>query len=138
MPIGGTVDTGSSLRGGALDNPPSAKDFAMARYWLLEAAFSGSSAAQFSIGDMHDRGRGVDQDFDEAEIWYRKAAEQGHADAQCNLGNLYFTGRGVEKCNVLALHWFQCAAQQGHPDAASGARHLQSLMADGNEELTDR
>ncbi len=49
-------------------------------------AAQGDAHAQFNLGVMYDKGRGVSQDYAEAVKWYRKAAEQGHASAQHNLG----------------------------------------------------
>ena len=45
--------------------------------------------AQFNLGVMYEKGRGVPQDDAEAVKWYRLAAEQGNAYAQINLGAMY-------------------------------------------------
>ncbi|NOR73090.1 MAG: hypothetical protein GQ467_04385 [Mariprofundaceae bacterium] len=52
---------------------------------LLEckkAADQGHASAQYYLGVMYDKGKGVTRDDKEAAKWYRKAADQGHASAQ--------------------------------------------------------
>ena len=43
----------------------------------LQAAERGDAQAQFNLGVMYDKGRGVSQDDAEAFKWYRQAAERG-------------------------------------------------------------
>ena len=52
------------------------------------AADQGHAGAQYNLGIMHDKGRGVAQSDVEAVRWWKKAADQGHADAQSKLGIL--------------------------------------------------
>ncbi len=70
-------------------------DYATAFKISLHLAEQGDADAQFSLGAMYDKGRGVPQDDAEAVKWSRKAAEQGYADAQLNLGVAYELGQGV-------------------------------------------
>ena len=60
-------------------------DFATALREWRTLAEQGDILAQFSLGVMYDRGKGVPQDDAEAAKWYRKAAEQGHDMAQFSL-----------------------------------------------------
>ena len=71
--------------------------------------------AQFLLGLMYDRGRGVPQDYKEAAKWYRKAAEQGDSLAQGELGWLYNVGKGVVQDDKEAAKWYAKAAEQGTP-----------------------
>ena len=73
--------------------------------------------AQFNLGGMLERGRGVAKDEAEAVAWYRKAAVQGHAGAQFNLGVMLAQGLGVAKDEAEAVAWFRKAAGQGHANA---------------------
>ena len=57
----------------------------------------GDALAQYNLGVLYRKGRGVPQDDVQARKWYEKAAVQGHAKAQFNLGTLYFNGEGVPK-----------------------------------------
>ncbi|MGA3112809.1 MAG: tetratricopeptide repeat protein [Syntrophobacteraceae bacterium] len=73
----------------------------------------GNIGAQYHLGLMYAKGRGVPQDYIEAAKWYRKAAEQGHADAQHDLGVMYLDGEGVPQDFVQAHMWLDLAAAQG-------------------------
>lgn len=73
-------------------------------------AEQGVASAQFYLGLMHEKGRGVRQDHSLAWTWFRKAAAQGYAGPQNNLGLIYERGRGVRKDVVRALMWYTLAA----------------------------
>lgn len=72
-------------------------------------AEQGVASAQFYLGLMHEKGRGVRQDYQTAVTWFRKAAAQGYAGPQNNLGLIYERGRGVRKDLVRALMWYHVA-----------------------------
>ena len=57
-------------------------DYATALEQLGKAAEQGNPKAQFELGLMHERGRGVPKNAAQAAHWYRKAAEQGLAVAR--------------------------------------------------------
>jgi uncharacterized protein len=118
----------------------------------LEQARQGSADAQFEVGAMFEKGRGVAADRDEATEWYRKAAGQGHgraasalarmednaqrlaktqaqaesgdAEAQYNLGSMYLTGTGTGVDLKLAELWLKRAAVQGLDKAQYKLGHL--------------
>ncbi len=77
----------------------------------------GYAPAQYDLGVVYAKGRGVAQDYVEAAKWYRLAADQGYATAQYSLGGLYATGQGVPQDYVEAAKWYRLAADQGDPDA---------------------
>jgi hypothetical protein len=81
---------------------------------MLRRANAGDMEAQFTLGEMYDRGDGVPQDFAQAAEWHLKAAAQGLAEAQAELGDKYRTGRGVPKDFAEAVAWYRKAAEQGH------------------------
>ncbi len=88
-------------------------DYATAlREWRLLSE-QGDALAQYNLGVLYRKGRGVPQDDVQARQWYAKAAAQGHAKAQFSLGTLYFNGKGVPKDYQQALRWFRLAADQG-------------------------
>ncbi len=97
------------IRGGVYTEPDQANLGTALQVWLA-AAQSGDAEAQFYVGQIFEKGLGVDPDFGSAAQWYRKAAEQGYAAAQINLGSLYETGRGVEQDGEEALRWYRRAA----------------------------
>lgn len=80
-------------------------------------AARGNNLAQYSLGNMHFYGQGVEQNFAEALRWYKKAAESGDARALNAVGRMYRAGMGVTRDYVEALKWFERAAERGHSDA---------------------
>ena len=78
-------------------------------------AEQGNANAQFFLGVMYDKGRGVPQDDATAVGWWRKAAEQGNADAQFNLGIMYGKGQGVPKDYAQAHMWLNLSASRFPP-----------------------
>ncbi len=88
-------------------------DYATALREWRPLAEQGDAIAQYNLGVLYRKGRGVPQDDVQAQQWYGKAAAQGQAKAQYNLGILYFNGEGVPKDYQQALRWFRLAADQG-------------------------
>jgi hypothetical protein len=88
-------------------------DYATALREWRPLAEQGDALAQYNLGVLYRKGRGVPQDDVQARQWYAKAAAQGQAKAQFNLGTLYFNGEGVPKDYQQALRWFRLAADQG-------------------------
>ena len=88
-------------------------DYTTALHEWRPLAEQGDPLAQYHLGVLYRKGRGVPQDDVQARQWYEKAAGQGQAKAQFNLGTLYFNGEGVQKNYQQALRWFRLAADQG-------------------------
>ncbi|NCX22776.1 MAG: sel1 repeat family protein, partial [Betaproteobacteria bacterium] len=65
------------------------KDYATALAKFRSAAQQGVADAQYNLGVMYEKGRGVAQDYGEAVRWYQMAAQQGYKEAQYNLGVMY-------------------------------------------------
>ena len=91
---------------------------AIAKFKL--AAAQGLAQAQYNIGFMYGKGRGVVQDYAEALQWFKLAAAQGHAKAQTNIGFMYNNGQGVIQNVVRAHMWYNLSAAGGDADAAKG------------------
>ena len=85
-------------------------DFATAIREWKPLAEQGDPEAQFHLGEMYLRGRGVTQNFQEAADWYTKAAESGHSGAQGVLGGLHAVGLGVPQDFGEAYFWLIVAA----------------------------
>ena len=85
--------------------------------WYRQAAEQGYTDAQFNLGNMYAKGRGVKQDDVEAVKWYRQAAEQGDAPAQFILGFSYLLGKGVQLNKSLAKEWFGKACDSKEQEA---------------------
>ncbi len=85
-------------------------DFATSlKIWLPQAQ-TGDSEAQAYVGEIYEKGLGLQPDYELAAAWYSKAAKQGLTRAQINLGNLYEKGLGVEKDSIKALNWYRKAS----------------------------
>ena len=110
------------LLGGLYEN---AEHYAEAANWYRKAAEKGESAvasddlgwkattglAQYSLGGLYERGRGVPQDYTQAAEWYRLAAEHGLREAQLILGRMLWEGDVVPQDFAKASHFFQEAAK---------------------------
>ena len=92
----------------------------------LQAAEQGVAQAQYNLGVMYAKGRGVRQDNVEAVRWYRQAATQGLAQAQYNLGVMYAKGRGVHQDLALAQEWYGKACQNGDQDGCDNYQRLKA------------
>ena len=92
-------------------------DFAVALRELRPLAQQGRADAQYMLGLMYTRAKGVPQDDAAAVTWYRKAALQGYDKAQYALGYMYQTGLGIPEDSGVALNWILKAARQGHAKA---------------------
>ncbi len=77
--------------------------------WLPRAK-EGDSEAQTYVGEIFEKGLGIQADYQSAAAWYRKAAEQNNSRAQINLGFLYEKGLGVEKDVSKALNLYRMAS----------------------------
>jgi TPR repeat protein len=89
------------------------EDYATALREWQPLAEQGDGLAQYHVGMMYHKGRGVPQDDVQARKWYEKAAAQGQAKAQFSLGTLHFNGEGGRKDYQQALRLFRLAANQG-------------------------
>ena len=85
-------------------------DFRTSLNVWLPAAQQGDPKAQTYVGEIYEKGLGLDPDYQLAAQWYRKAAEQGFSRAQINLGHLYEQGLGVPKDSTQALNWYRKAS----------------------------
>ncbi|MDX1451123.1 MAG: caspase family protein, partial [Oleiphilaceae bacterium] len=79
------------------------------KIWLPMAE-NGDPKAQNYVGEIYEKGLGVNPDYGLAAQWYQKAADQGYKAAQINLGQLYERGQGVAYSMEQALAWYRKAA----------------------------
>jgi TPR repeat protein len=91
---------------------------------LIEAAWSGDTAAQLRLGLARLKGEGLPRDYAEATHWLHAAAAAGLAEAQLQLGSMYIYGRGVSCDFAEAARWFFRAAEQGHATAQFNLGYL--------------
>ncbi len=106
-------------------------DYATAlKIWLPQAQ-GGSAEAQTQVGEIYEKGMGLDPDYDIAAVWYKKAAKQGYSRAQINLGYMYEKGLGVDQNITKAMNWYRKAS--GLPDDVEYVSSIE--LSAKNEEL---
>lgn len=72
--------------------------------------------AQFYIGGLYIKGRGVIANLEEVLKWFRMAANGGYSHAQYHIGLIYTKGVcGLKQDDIEARRWFTLAAAQKHP-----------------------
>ena len=79
------------------------------RIWLPKAK-EGDPEAQTYVGEIYEKGLGLEPDLEVAVDWYSKAADQGDSRAQINLGFLYESGLGVERDLTKAMNYYRAAS----------------------------
>lgn len=104
-----------------------AGQYAKARELWLPLAENGDVRAQYALGRLYEKGKGVERDFAQAFVWYRKAAEKGHADSEYRLAVGYAYGLGIQKDEGEALSWLRKAANNGQ-------KRAQKVLAQAYEE----
>lgn len=104
-------------------------DYTQAARLFSPLAEQGVASAQFYLGLMHEKGRGVRQDYRAALTWFRKAALQGYPGPQNNLGLMYERGRAVRRDLVRAHMWYQVASAMLPGDAGKAALKRRDFLA---------
>ena len=79
--------------------------------WYRKSAENGSPSAQYEMGLVYSRGKGVPEDDEKAAEWFRKAAQYGHPSAMCELGEMAYFAK--EPDFAEAFKWFSNAAASG-------------------------
>ena len=74
----------------------------------------GDEKAQYFLGLIYYKGKGVPQDYKTALKWHTLSAEQGNKVAQYNLGVMYSFGLGVVPDYKTALKWYSLSSEQGN------------------------
>jgi TPR repeat protein len=104
------------------------KDYIEAIRLFHLSAEQGNVSAQFNLGHMYEKGKGVPKNYKEAVRLYRLSAEQGDVDAQLKLGVSYGMGRGVLKDYALAHMWWNLSGSNGNKDAAENRDIVEKKM----------
>lgn len=90
------------------------KDYRKAKLEFTAAAEAGDADAQFQLGNLYLRGRGVEKSPRLAAQWYEKAIAQGNKDAQGRMGALLWEGAGIGKNQKRALELLRDGAASGN------------------------
>ncbi len=105
------------------------KDYAAAYAIAAPLAESGNARAQYLLGLMLWKGRGVTRDDAAAVTWLNKSTDQGYGDAMADLANMYSKGEGVAQDMARALALFRRGAEAGN---AAAQFNLGRLYEHGN------
>ncbi|HEY0939145.1 MAG TPA: caspase family protein [Steroidobacter sp.] len=103
-----TTASECSIRGGEYVAYDRADLQSALRIWM-QAAESGDLEAQTNVGEIYERGLGVEPDYEAAAKWYQKAADKNYARALFNLGTMYEQGLGVPQDGLKALNLYRQA-----------------------------
>ena len=104
------------------------QDYKTAHRLWYPLAEQGNITAQYNLGYMYEKGKGLPQDYKEAVRLYRLSAEQGDVDAQLKLGVSYGMGRGVPKDYALAHMWWNLSGLKGNKNALKSIHILEKEM----------
>ncbi|MDR0812345.1 MAG: sel1 repeat family protein [Paludibacter sp.] len=88
------------------------------------------------LGEMYEKGQGVEKDYLQAVELYRQSAEQENDEGQYNLGRMYENGYGVPKNDKKAVEWYRKAAENYSEDANDALFRLtgERIDLEGNED----
>ena len=103
-----TTTAECSIRGGEYVAYDRADLKSALKVWLATAE-GGDPEAQTNVGEIYERGMGVEPNYELAAQWYQKAADKGYSRAIFNLGTLYEQGRGVPQDSLKALNLYRQA-----------------------------
>jgi localization factor PodJL len=93
------------------------QDAAKAAYWYGKAAAAGSAPAQYRLGTLYERGKGVARDMNAALGWYERAGALGNIKAMHNAAVLS-AGDALGKPDYArAFKWFSLGAAHGMKDS---------------------
>lgn len=93
------------------------QDDATAAYWYGRAAAQGLAPAQYRLGTLYERGKGVARDLKAALSWYERAASLGNVKAMHNAAVLAASKEGQEPDYAKAYKWFSLGAAHGLKDS---------------------
>ena len=94
--------------------------------WYKDMALKGDANAQYTLGEMYDKGVGVKNDRFIAQKFYEQSANQGNVNAQYALGSIYEKGRFNVRNIQKSIFWYEKAALQDH----SGAQYSLGVIHD--------
>ncbi|WP_162230714.1 caspase family protein [Marinagarivorans algicola] len=113
----------------------------------LPLATRGDAKAQNYVGEIYEKGLGVEPDFTQAFYWYGQSADQGFARAQINIGLLYERGMGVERDLIKALNYYRLASgidnnavllsQDARAALEQEKNHFKSAIAAANQTILE-
>lgn len=119
-----------------------AKSYEKAFYYHNLAAQQDDGASLLAIGQLYEKGLGVDQSFENAFQSYKKAAEindQAYSIiGEYELARCYEMGIGTNKSIEMALHWYELSASNGNRTALYKAESCNKVLRKQREESNNR
>ena len=97
----------------------------------LKSAELGDAYAQLWIGNIYNRGLGVEIDPSKAFKWFQKAADQSNVDALNNLALMYDQGSSVPRDYDKAIALYKMAIALGNATAACNLGMLYEFAPEG-------
>lgn len=94
-----------------------AGDYTAALEWFRKSAHRGDVGADYYIGLIYYKGKGVPRDYVKAAKWFQKSAAKGNDHAMYFLGRMHQKGLGIKRDLKKSLEWFRKSADQGNDDA---------------------
>jgi hypothetical protein len=106
---------------------------------VCRVAERGHPQAQNILGQLYEKGIGVEKNADKAVLYYEKAANQGLAEAQMRLGVMLRNGEGVARDPKRARKWLTKAAHQniGEAQYQLGQMYLHGEVSEPNLEAAN-
>ena len=93
------------------------QDFAKAAYWYGKASAAGNAPAQYRLGTLYERGKGVARDMNAALGWYERAGALGNVKAMHNAAVLAAGNEQRDPDYARAFKWFSLGAAHGLKDS---------------------
>ena len=94
-------------------------DFVKAFSYWQPLALKGNKLAQYKLGILYEKGKGINQDSEKTLSWWKLAAENGHARSQYHFGVMHYQGKGTSQNFKKAAKWIMKSAEQGDKFAHS-------------------
>ncbi len=108
-------------------NSSNAIEITHAAILIREAAEAEIPEAQYALGVLYRRGRGVDKDAAEAVKWLQRATENGSVNGEVEYAILVFNGEGVPANEELGAKHFRRAAYQGNAIAQNRLARIYAI-----------
>jgi localization factor PodJL len=93
------------------------QDFAKAAYWYGKASAAGNAPAQYRLGTLYERGKGVARDMNAALGWYERSGALGNVKAMHNAAVLAAGNEQRQPDYARAFKWFSLGAAHGLKDS---------------------
>ncbi len=116
------------------ETKPYYREYKEAFSYLITAAQSGISDAEFIVSSMYMKGEGIPADQALGLKWCKLAAEHGNFEAQFKMAQMYDNGDVFGGSLEQAVIWYSSASQNG---SAQATYNLAMMYEDGRGVLQD-